>query len=366
MTTVYWDLTTRCNARCLYCSAWQDRAAGRDVAPSPGFARTVLAGLRAAGTTRVVMLGGEPTLIPHLPGIIADAVRLGMRVGLATNGIDHDTRLRAALLDRPEVSITISLDSYFADENDAVRGSGYHAHSLAALQALLAGRRANGAHSPGIWVQATLTRANLARLEESLTRLADLDVDGILLDRMRSFAWQPPAVRALAPRPAEWIAGAVRLARAARHAGPGRMLLNYGHARLRGALAARFDIALPAERSCPAGLQTAVLDIAGVLHPCRLARARPVPVRADGRPWYERQTLRAGRPEAAAFLDAPYFVGFFNFAHSASIYEPLALCRDCPHAPDCEPCPLDVVTRGDAVLAECRHLIEEGLPDDDD
>jgi len=363
MTTVYWDVTSRCNADCLYCSAKQARTDASPAATPPGIARAALARLRAAGAGGVILLGGEPTLLADLEGILETAAGLGMTVGIATNGLAHSLRLRRALLEHPGLSVNFSLDSFFEDENDAVRGRGYHARALGNLRALLAARGTSGAASPRITIQVTLTRVNLGRLEESLLRLAELGVDSILLERMRAFAWQPERVRGLAPAPAEWIDGAARLARASRRIGAAPVvLLNYGNARLKAALAERYGFSMPAARACPGGLQAAVLDAGGELHPCRLARIRRPPLKACGSPWYEVHPVAIADEAAGRFLATPYFVDFFNFAHSATVYEGLSLCRACPHYQDCGPCPLDVVARGEAVLAECRELIRGGLP----
>jgi len=196
---------------------------------------------------------------------------------------------------------------------------------------------------------------NLEHLRESLLHLADLGVDAILVERMRAYPWQAPEVRGLAPDPAEWIAGAEGVARAAVRLGdPGRLALNYGHARLRARLAERFGFAAPPARLCPGGLQAAVVGFDGLLHPCRNVLQRPVPARPDGSPWYTPRPISIAAAEASGFLQSPYFVDFFNFAHSASTYAALALCRACPHYGTCEPCPLDAAAYGEAVLAECR------------
>jgi MoaA/NifB/PqqE/SkfB family radical SAM enzyme len=358
LTAVYWDITGRCNARCLYCSA---RHARRHGPPSDAPPETVLAALprlRAAGADTVVFLGGEPTLREDLPALAREALRCGLQVGIATNGQALGRRLRRELLDLGPISINVSLDSARAAENDAVRGPGYHARARATLRAVLAERRAADAPAR-VTIQATLTRANLARLEESLLGLVDLGVDSVLVDRMRDYPWQPPEVRALAPGPEQWIAGAESVARAAARLGaPGRVALNYGHARLKARLAARHGFAAPAERFCPGGLRAAVVDLRGFLHPCRNVLERPVPARPDGEPWFAIRPVRVDAPEAAGFLRSPYFTGFFNFAHSAGVYESLGPCRACPHYASCEPCPLDAATFGERALAECRCLGE--------
>jgi MoaA/NifB/PqqE/SkfB family radical SAM enzyme len=360
MTTVYWDLTSVCNASCRYCSAACARGRpGASAFPTREVPQ-VLGRLAQAGAGRLVLLGGEPTLHPGLIGLVREARRRGLEVGLATNGQAWSPALRAALLAVDGLAINVSLDSAFAAENDATRGSGYHARAMALLDTLLAERRRDGAVR--VTLQVTLTYVNLPRLEASLVRLAALGVDALLVDRMRSFAWQPAAVRRLAPSPAAWIRGAGAVARAARRsAGGPPLLLNYGNAGLRAALGEAYGFPGEPARCCPGGLQAAVLDARGWLHPCRLIAERPLPRRPDGRPWFRPRPVSARSPAAARFLASPYFVDFFNFAHSARVYRRLSLCRRCRFYEVCEPCPLDVATRGEPTVAECRHLVTHGL-----
>lgn len=354
MTAVYWDLSGRCNARCLYCSAQHARRHGPPADAPLATVLDALHRLRAAGVGTIVLLGGEPTLRDDLPVIVREARHCGLEVGVATNGQVLSGPMLDALVATGRISINVSLDSASAAENDAVRGDGYHGRATATLRALLEARRVTGAPAR-VTIQATLTRVNLGRLEDSLLRLADLGVDAILVERMRSYPWQPDAVRQLAPAPAEWIAGAEQVARAAVRLGdPMRLALNYGHARLKARLTARYGVPLPAAKLCPGGLGAAVIGFDGMLHPCRNVLARPVPVRPDGSPWYTPRSISIAAPEAAEFLQSPYFVDFFNFAHSAVTYASLGLCRSCPHYGTCEPCPLDAATYGEAVLAECR------------
>lgn len=353
MTSIYWDITDRCNARCAYCWAARDLrgCAGRELSTS-----SVIAGLRhlrAAGAASVVFLGGEPTLREDLAQITGIAQRMGLPVGIATNGLRLTERLRRALLEQTSLAINISLDSIHAEENDALRGSGYHDVCMRHLRSLLAERSATGSRVR-VTIQMTLTQVNLARLRSSLESFLDLGVDSVVVDRMKALSWHPEAVRAAAPRPRDWIRAAGELARlAAGLRDPLRLRLNYGLVRLKAALAERCGYPVELQRTCPGGLEIAVVDFAGNLHPCRLAPLRPPA-------GYEIAPVNIRSPEAGDFLQHPYFTGFFNFAHTAAVYEGLTLCRDCPHYLVCEPCPLDVVACGDRVLAECR-LLDEGV-----
>jgi len=364
VTTVYWDITSRCNGKCSYCAAGRMLGETRSPDLSTELVFTTLDDLRAAGVGTVIFLGGEPTLRDDLAQIIGCAAGRGLGVGIATNGLALTAPLRRALVDHiGRLSVNFSLDSTDDAANDLVRGSGHRDICLGAIGDLMLARRDAG--SPvRITVQVTLTRAAIPRLRETLLQLIDLGVDSVLVDRMRTFAWQDAAVKALAPGPEEWIGASRLLARTATEEGIShRLLLNYGHAKLKAALEAWYRYPIRPERRCPGGLETAVIDTRGWFHPCRVIGERPVPRREDGRPYFVVRPPRVGTSETAGFLRSPYFVDFFNFAHAAGVYERISACRACPHYLECEPCPLDVVTFGDRVLAECRivdRMVEQG------
>lgn len=355
-TTVYWDIIDRCNGRCAYCAVGNAlKRPARPLVPGEKLCRAVDQ-LADAGAKGLVVLGGEPTLHPALPDLVDRARERGLPVGIATNALRLARPLRERLLRHERVSINVSLDSVLEDENDAVRGTGYYKACRRHLMALLEERRAMGSPA-SVTVQVTLTRTNLDRLATTLTTLLDWGVDQVLLDRMRAEAFHPPEVRRLRPNARERIQGAETLARVAAERGESRrLLLNYGRASLRDHLRRRYGATAPAEFWCEGGWGVAVADFDGCLHPCRAAANLPEPERERGRPWYRKAELRLGTPAADRFLEHPYFVDFFNFAHSARVYRQLEQCVRCPHYEVCEPCPLDVAFFGADAVAECREL----------
>jgi len=363
-TTVYWDISARCNGRCAYCSASAVLCQPPKEPVDTAAALRGLRRLRRGGAEGVVFLGGEPTLREDLPELVGAAGRLGLSVSIATNGLSLPRPLRHQLVEVGGLAINFSLDSSDPEENDAVRGSGYHAACTRTLRELLADRRASGAPLR-VTIQSTLTVRNLAKIGATLLRLLDLGADSVLLDRMRTYPSQSSEVRALAPNPEQWIAAAGRAARAAarvRLCDETRIQVNYGLSRLKAALAQRYGYPQPSERLCLGGMAVAVIDAGGDLHPCRAVAAQPAALDAQGRPLYAIEPVNIRTPQAGRFLQSPYFVDFFNFAHSVHTYERLSLCRECEHYLECEPCPVDVVHRGEAVLGECRALLAGCLP----
>jgi MoaA/NifB/PqqE/SkfB family radical SAM enzyme len=121
------SVTSRCNARCVYCSL-----PDLDEEELPAGAwRAILAELKRLGTARVLFFGGEPLLRDDLAGIVAEARRLGLRRAMTTNGI--------LVPERRDVvgqlnTINVSLDGA-PEAHDRNRGRGSHARALAAVAA---------------------------------------------------------------------------------------------------------------------------------------------------------------------------------------------------------------------------------------
>jgi MoaA/NifB/PqqE/SkfB family radical SAM enzyme len=130
---VHLSVTDRCPYRCQRCSNLSHAAAD----PSLGDLSRVLSDLRAAGTTRVALTGGEPLLRDDLPAIV-EACGPDLSPLLFTSGRGLDASL-ARTLHRAGLSAAfVSLDHFLADEHDRVRGSvGASAKAVEAIRACL-------------------------------------------------------------------------------------------------------------------------------------------------------------------------------------------------------------------------------------
>ncbi|MBD3239560.1 MAG: radical SAM protein, partial [Chitinivibrionales bacterium] len=143
-------LTYRCNLRCRFCYTGCAGAGGHpSAAPEmrPKQVKRVLETIyHDARVPSVSFTGGEPTLSPALPELVAFAKRLGMRVNLITNGtlIDraYAERLVRSGLDSAQVSLEapdarghdslVSMDGAFERTVTAVghlHGAGVHTHT---------------------------------------------------------------------------------------------------------------------------------------------------------------------------------------------------------------------------------------------
>jgi uncharacterized radical SAM superfamily Fe-S cluster-containing enzyme len=137
--------TFRCNQDCDMC--WQDRRwAGADAAQLALW----LEDLRRAGAEGLILSGGEPTLEPGLPRLVAHARELGFtQVTLETNAVTlARDGLAARLRDAGLTAGFVSFHSGDARVSDALtRAPGTHVQTLRGVEALLAAGLAVGVNA---------------------------------------------------------------------------------------------------------------------------------------------------------------------------------------------------------------------------
>lgn len=157
-------LTYACNNDCPHCYNEPDRF---DLPPldRAGWG-SVLDVVASVGVPHVILTGGEPTMHPDVLGIIADATRRGLVVGMNSNGRRFATGTfaedaRAAGLDHLQVTV----ESHRPEVHDAMVGA------KAWEQTTRGVRRAQDAGLLTI-TNTTLTRANARELDALLDFLA--------------------------------------------------------------------------------------------------------------------------------------------------------------------------------------------------
>ncbi|MBI2392102.1 MAG: radical SAM protein [Deltaproteobacteria bacterium] len=136
-------LDYRCNLRCLGCRACD----GGDERLAAADALAILRGARARGVAKLWIGGGEPTLRPELPKLIAAARSLGFeRVLLQTNGLRLAyASYAAAIVDAGLTDVSFNVKSLRAEVNDALtRTEGSQALLLEGIANVAAVARGQG------------------------------------------------------------------------------------------------------------------------------------------------------------------------------------------------------------------------------
>lgn len=181
--TTFWLVTTySCNDRCGVCYAAADccvplmqRDNGHNVMPLE-YAREVMQEMKDCGAENCLLIGGEPTLYPHLLEIIRFGRALGLQMKLVSNGrrlsdMDFVKKLKAAGLVHASVSIEASDASL---HNKITQSDGYE-ERLAGLRNLIA---AGVSHNSIL----TLSVENADEIVPVARQMRDMGVENILFN----------------------------------------------------------------------------------------------------------------------------------------------------------------------------------------
>ena len=117
--TVIWDVTYACNLKCLHCLTDSGSAGGRELTTGEAF--QLIDKLTAAKVLYLSLTGGEPFVRRDILELLGYLAETGMRVDIATNGVDVPPRIIAALRDLPVFHIQVSLDG-IGSRHDQFRG----------------------------------------------------------------------------------------------------------------------------------------------------------------------------------------------------------------------------------------------------
>ncbi len=132
LTTLFLEVTARCNESCLHCYA--DASPERTDTLSMDEIRCILADANKLGCSSIQFTGGDPLLHPHLAECVMYARDLGYKkVEIYTNGL----RLSSTMLERlapARPSFAFSIYSHDADTHDRItRVTGSHRRTIAAI-----------------------------------------------------------------------------------------------------------------------------------------------------------------------------------------------------------------------------------------
>ena len=132
---LHYYITNRCNARCGFCSIWQERP---KVDAEPLDVLENLLQAREAGCKFVDFTGGEPLLHDSLPRFLARARKLGFMTSVTTNCLLFEERANelAGLVDL----LHFSIDADDARLHDKIRGCDSYGHVVRSIDAALANK----------------------------------------------------------------------------------------------------------------------------------------------------------------------------------------------------------------------------------
>lgn len=118
---IFWELTKKCNLKCLYCKVWGNKSGLRELKTQE--ALSLVSEIKKYFSDSLLILsGGEPLLRKDLCRILSFISSKGLKAAMATNGTLLNERqvifFKGTCLER----ISISLDSVKEGNHDALRG----------------------------------------------------------------------------------------------------------------------------------------------------------------------------------------------------------------------------------------------------
>ncbi len=182
--TLYLEVTNRCNSLCTHCPRTYFPKPPHDLSLAQ-IERLVeqLPGLRQAVLHGV----GEPLLNPELPAIIRYLKGRGLRVLFNSNAIGLRPRLQEALVRSGLDEYRASLDAATPGTYRVIRGVPCWTQVVDNLAGLLAVRRRLHANTPKISVWFVVMRENVDELPEFARRAVEIGVDEAYAQRLVYF-----------------------------------------------------------------------------------------------------------------------------------------------------------------------------------
>ncbi len=113
------EFSRACNFRCSYC--YVPREGKRQQELSRGEIKDVILQAKELGARKIIILGGEPTIYPHLVEMIGFLGREGLEIEMFTNGSGIDREL-AAVLAEEKVRVVLKMNSRDAVVQDRLAG----------------------------------------------------------------------------------------------------------------------------------------------------------------------------------------------------------------------------------------------------
>lgn len=153
------EITSRCNARCVFCSIWQkEYQKNCNGEMNTDDIKKILNEMNRLGVFVISWTGGEPTLRKDLPELLRYSQKLGMMNTVTTNGYYLYDMIKAGQLDGAEI-IIVSLDWPDAEHHDKYR-------QIQVFDRAIKGIRAAILEHKHIWISMVVTKDNMPYMEE--------------------------------------------------------------------------------------------------------------------------------------------------------------------------------------------------------
>ncbi len=169
-----WNVTRECNMKCSHCyiNATKDRLNNELTTQE---AKNLMDQIYQVSAPLLILSGGEPLLRPDIFELISYGSKIGLKMGLGSNGSLIDESVARKLKKAGIATVSVSLDSNIAAQHDEFRGvAGAWEKAVQACKAL----RKNNVL---VQVNATLTQQNYNQIDDIMSLAENIGVENFHL-----------------------------------------------------------------------------------------------------------------------------------------------------------------------------------------
>jgi radical SAM protein with 4Fe4S-binding SPASM domain len=169
-----WNITRECNLKCSHCYInATDKKLDNELNTQE--AKNLMDQIYQVSRPLLILSGGEPLLRPDIFELIKYGSKIGLKMGLGSNGSLIDDAAATKLKDAGIATVSISLDSNVPEQHDEFRGvSGAWEKAVKACKAL---RRNNVL----VQVNTTLTQQNYNQIDDIMALAESIGVENFHL-----------------------------------------------------------------------------------------------------------------------------------------------------------------------------------------
>ena len=169
-----WNVTRECNMKCSHCYINATKKKLKNELTTQE-AKNLMDQIHQVSTPLLILSGGEPLLRPDIFELISYGTKIGLKMGLGSNGSLIDEPVARKLKKAGIATVSISLDSNIATQHDEFRGvTGAWEKAVQACKAL----RKNNIL---VQVNTTLTQQNYNQIDDIMSLAENIGVENFHL-----------------------------------------------------------------------------------------------------------------------------------------------------------------------------------------
>ncbi len=169
-----WNVTRECNMKCAHCYInATDKKLDNELTTEE--AKNLMDQIYQVSRPLLILSGGEPLLRPDIYELIKYGSKIGLKMGLGSNGSLIDEAAAAKLKDAGITTVSISLDSNIAAQHDEFRGV------VGAWQKAVEACKFLRENNVLVQVNATLTQQNYNQIDDIMSLAESIGVENFHL-----------------------------------------------------------------------------------------------------------------------------------------------------------------------------------------